>query len=1056
MLRSDYFQFRARYWPFALVLTCGLLLGYFAVRIFVAPSPRQYQLDFGEAKWIEPPKPSPVAYFRQKIFLSSAPEQAWLEVAATDSFTLLVNDRSVGSEKSLKTRVAGIYDIKARLTPGVNVIGVEVNRSSFPGSAQGLIYGMIKEPGHASSRIISDEAWKVTTYTGITGGYEPWSSPLTRDDLWPNSRVVAIERSVPMNWVKADPLLFSLPSAGRWILARDARRQAIFSTTINASKLHQETWIQVASSGDLDLLVNGKLVTTASAVPLKDAQSPRILPSTVLPPKPSQEPPPSDASTASAPPVSTLAPPSLDAYDISRWIKKGSNQIIAAIRSDTYPAMFLAEGFLVGKGGNPVRFQTDSSKWRVLGLSSKQQAAKSEEPVEAGNNGAAPWGYLRQGIVKQPNLTDFGDVVLAATIIFLVALATILMWLLASWIAAQANAEPIRSALVRDALFHAPITLALSFLLFLGYDYRLPDNWAFQPRFFTGAILSLIAIHLFHFGVRRHRKRAKSLFRSLAKFPVAKALPYLLFAAIVGLGFALRYHSLGFISFDHDEMGIITKSKGVFQRGYPYNEIRGVIKPVGTYELIPYSVAISGKIFGYSEWSTRLPSCLCGTLTIAVIIVMGRRLFNWRTGLISGLIYACLTLNIRWAQNAFYLQQCQLAAMLTFWFFYEAISVRPLSRIWLTAASVSFAATYLSWEGSGFVLPALFASLVVVRWGEWWWLKERHIYVCLFFLAALVIAQYCWRTLGGNPYLMIGSGLSNLSGPSLFFLKHGYSPTFYLDELFFAESHVLFTVMLLLAIPFCWRHRGFRYVVTLLASFLIIYTNFLGALSPRYCYFYQPLLLLGAVAGAVMLYDRLIALAWREGNSLLARSFAHATGLGLIVLLFLQSNDWLVKAYSFSAEGDAPGQMSRMNTYRYDYRGAAYYVRDHWQPGDIVIPLISHVFENYTGRPGDYYLDTLYAKRVSYSDRLDEPALIEKFRGNPVIRSVTELQEVTHRGRRTWIVFVPFGGFKKASSPAVLDYLEKNSKTVFESYRAKVFLIEGANQPASVVGSSNG
>src|SRR5438128_5336395 len=152
-----YFRLHARYWPAGLVIICGAILGYFFLRTYVLPLPRQYQLDFGDAKWIEPRQFSPVAYFRQKFFLIQAPEQAWLEVAATDSFNITINGRHVGMETSLRTRVAGIYDIKGTLTPGTNVIAVAVNRDSYPEPAQVLIRGAIKQPGHDPLPVLSDE-----------------------------------------------------------------------------------------------------------------------------------------------------------------------------------------------------------------------------------------------------------------------------------------------------------------------------------------------------------------------------------------------------------------------------------------------------------------------------------------------------------------------------------------------------------------------------------------------------------------------------------------------------------------------------------------------------------------------------------------------------------------------------------------------------------------------------------------------------------------------------------------------------------------------------------
>ncbi|PYL98430.1 MAG: hypothetical protein DMF19_14265 [Verrucomicrobia bacterium] len=80
---------RARRWSLVLVLLCGGVLGYFVFRTCASPLHMQYQLDFGAAQWIEPAEFAPVAYFRKEIFLNTAPEQAWLEIAATDSFVLI-------------------------------------------------------------------------------------------------------------------------------------------------------------------------------------------------------------------------------------------------------------------------------------------------------------------------------------------------------------------------------------------------------------------------------------------------------------------------------------------------------------------------------------------------------------------------------------------------------------------------------------------------------------------------------------------------------------------------------------------------------------------------------------------------------------------------------------------------------------------------------------------------------------------------------------------------------------------------------------------------------
>jgi 4-amino-4-deoxy-L-arabinose transferase-like glycosyltransferase len=1071
---------RARRWSLGLVLLCGSALGYYVFHTFASPLHRQYQLDFDAAQWIEPAEFAPVAYFRREIFLSAAPEQAWLEIAATDSFVLIVNGHRVGNESSLKTRIAQIYDIKEFLNPGTNVIAISVTRYSYPGSAQLLVCGGFRETGGGRGSFVSDENWRVTPKTGIVQGTEEWSSPLVQEQVWPNAqRATIIEHPVHITWVDTNPLLLRLPPSGKWIVAENATPEAVFSASVNAERARPETWIQVASSGSLDLLVNGKLIVSATTSAFNEPITPRLPPLTIEPsekgeptpipaivrppengkpmptPRPSASPfaSPSASPTATATPVQSpiasrsmtalLQKPTLEAYDISYWIKKGPNTIVAAVRNEQGSASFLASGFMVRKNGTIQQFETNSD-WQVR----EQQSVQAHGAVETGINGSAPWGCLTQRLGKPANLSDFDMVAKPLAVLLLAIVGTIAVWLLTSRFVAAARNEPLRYALARDALFHAPITVGLLFLLLPKYDIRFPIDWPFQPKFVALAVVAFLAVRLLH-AVSRWRITAdlRARIRQIKNTVSADALSYLLLAAIIGLGFALRYHDFSVMSFDHDEYYLIGKSKGIWELGFPFSRIAGEIIPLTTYELVPYPMALTGLIFGVSEWSMRLPSCLMGTLCIGIIALMGHRLFNWRTGLTAALIYACLPTNIRYAQNCFYPQQCQFMAMLTFWLFYEAIRDRPLHRKYLTAASVAFCAAYLSWEGSAFILLALFLALLVVRWGEWWWVKEFHLYRCVFFMAMLVIAQFSWRLLASDRYLLIGFSKA-LAGPALFFLQYGWQPMYYVNCFLLSENHVFFTLVTLAGIAFCWRQPAFRYVVTVLAALVFCHTNFIAALSPRYFIYYQPLLILAGVAATVTLYDRLLSLARREGDSAVARSFAHAAGVAMLFLLFIQSNESLMKLYSLSSGGAGLGLMTRMNTYRYDYRGAAQYVKSHFQPGDLIIVGMPHVFEYYAGMSGDYYIDTILTTKITYSEKFAEPRFRDKFRGYPTIRDLKELREVTSRGRRTWLISVPYS--PQLDSPEAGLYLNEYAKVVFESYRAKVLLIGGESQPVNV------
>jgi hypothetical protein len=164
----------------------------------------------------------------------------------------------------------------------------------------------------------------------------------------------------------------------------------------------------------------------------------------------------------------------------------------------------------------------------------------------------------------------------------------------------------------------------------------------------------------------------------------------------------------------------------------------------------------------------------------------------------------------------------------------------------------------------------------------------------------------------------------------------------------------------------------------------------------------------------------------------------------LLLLLFVQSNESVLKTYQLSSAGDAPQMMARLNTYRYDYRGAAEFVKNHARPGDVILPGIPHVFNYYAGIPGTYFLNTLFSSKVPYNQLLDEPRFADKFGGLPVIRNIAELKDVVNRSGRAWVIFAPYSSFDKLNSPAVLDYIHENSRAEFESYRAKVLLIQGA------------
>lgn len=1039
-----------------IVTLFGLGFGGLVCRTFVMPPDPKHSLDFAAAQWIEARDDSPSAYFRKEIYLTQPPKQAWLQVAATDSFEAVVNDAFLGAKTLVSQRGTGLFDLKLRLQPGKNSVAVRVSRSSYPGAAQLLARLVIREHGENIREIVSDESWKAAVNTSMVPAGLSWSAWHLDDSNWASAaRATVSARFLTIEQVSLNPLLLQRQPRAGWIAAPASTASEItFLKRLELKRRPRESWLQIAATGSYDLVVNGRIAATQTA---PDAFGTMLAASSATSPAPVSTPAEFDslpiepnaaiAETVRLPKRDPFSPPPaampvLDAFCITPWLRSGTNEIAVHLRPARAEAALLAEGLVVAPDGSLTDFISDGT-WvsQAAGVSEDSRLSPQAASVVAAY-GAPPWGTLkqRQGRTLAASL-DAGQILEIVCAMLGVLAGVLLCWLGAGALAARTTGLTLEHALMRDALLHAPLVGLLAILWLANFEVRLPEYWCYQPRVAGGVLLVFALVRLLHFVPRTHVPAASAVPRSaVERGGPGHAVAMVLLVAIITLGFGLRYHNLGEMSLDHDEMALIRKAPGVLAKGYPHDVIDGEIRTQHTYELVPYFLALSGWICGWSDWAMRLPSCFFGTITIGLVAWFGRRLWDWRVGLAAALLYACLPLNIRWAQNAFYPQQAQFFALLTFWLFYEAMREHPVRKAFLSAATVAFCFCYFSWEPSALLLIALGAGLLAVRPGDWSWMKEPHLYRCLFFCAAIVLAQLCFRRLATDPYLYLVSNLSQVDGPSLVFLDPGYEPLYYVKNLLLGENHVIFTIVAVAGVPFCWRHPGVRYVAALLITLLALYTNFLPAYAPRYFYYYQPLLLISAVAVAIHLVDGMRA----AGNRVTVPGVARFSGAVILMVFFLSSNALIARTWRLSSAPDRPGFTTRMGVYRIDYREAARFVKANLRPGDVVIPRMPHLYEFYAGVPGHYFLNSQLGARIKYSERSGGGRYVDKFAGYPSLGSLGDLEDVVNRSGRTWVVFALYGGARRINSPEVLEYLDRYSRIMFESYDARVLLLEGA------------
>lgn len=147
-------------------------------------------------------------------------------------------------------------------------------------------------------------------------------------------------------------------------------------------------------------------------------------------------------------------------------------------------------------------------------------------------------------------------------------------------------------------------------------------------------------------------------------------------ALLLLLGFALRLYRLDGQSIWFDEAYTLTLSKlppdELVQRMLDEEDFH----PPLHYLLLHYWY----KLAGYSVFSARLWSALCGTGCVAAIFLLTRALFDTRTGLVAALLFAVAQSPLMFAQEARPYAQLHLLGLLAAFSFVRAQSLR--SRAW--------------------------------------------------------------------------------------------------------------------------------------------------------------------------------------------------------------------------------------------------------------------------------------------------------------------------------------------------------------------------------------
>jgi hypothetical protein len=181
----------------------------------------------------------------------------------------------------------------------------------------------------------------------------------------------------------------------------------------------------------------------------------------------------------------------------------------------------------------------------------------------------------------------------------------------------------------------------------------------------------------------------------------ANTLEAIAMLGVILVGIALRFYNLGRWSFWGDEYITVMRVQTLDQLSLTQRSL---------------SLILTGwamELFGVSEWSARLVPSVFGILTIPVLYLLARRMFNRQVALFASAFLAISPWHLYWSQNARFYTALLLFSMLGLFLFYLGLEE---NRPWYLVASLFFFGLSFSERpiGAFFVLVA--ALYIALLW----------------------------------------------------------------------------------------------------------------------------------------------------------------------------------------------------------------------------------------------------------------------------------------------------------------------------------------------------
>jgi 4-amino-4-deoxy-L-arabinose transferase-like glycosyltransferase len=1066
---------------FCLLLAC-LGSSWFAYQYSLVPQAKSFAPDWHGAQWIQANDGNaPTAYFRYATTLHTLPDNAFVEIAASQVFNLYVNGTLIGSSDTDINNYprAYMYDISSSLVPGANVIAIRVD--NLDSKLPFLRATIITSSGGVITYDETGAEWQATAQadlvypqdTAFSQEMKAWTEQTFDAQQWPPARPAAQVSLSPLLLV--NPLLYEQPFTTTWIAGSNAQ-DAYFSRQITLAGDFSTVWLRIAATGMTDVFINGYQVIALSEQPISIRQI------VIRHGKPSE---------------GYRYALSLGAYDVSSYLHPGVNTIAVhvlspqaaeTIKLPANPPPLEAEAaldLLTSDAQGHMRWLTLADGWNVAraavpGWTTGGGAASAWTP-------AVPTG-LPQGYdliyLSQSNLLTSGQqvsqIIPAALILALIlccCAGVLLSWLLMSLFAARFLSRPRRFALETMSLAFLPALAIEGLLLALAKEPQIARPFPYT-RFWGLLLLALVGVgygllwlHMRRGSIKRQTGGHKLLDSRLHLIPdgrpqgspprptstpaptiqqgssiiTFRVLSWLKshwgLVAILLVTMPMVCYNLGYESFWQDELDSYNVAQSITHTGLSF-------LPSGFYypkaELYSYTLAFVMKVFGDQVGTLRMVSAVEYGLTVILLYYVGCYFFDRRVAILATVLLAFSTQELLWARQVRMYQQAELLTLLTLFLFYRALQERKRARRCYLAVG-ALLVTYLSHEETFIVLPGLVICVLLVSWIE---RKKGHrlpeiLYNKHWWFAAgigvsIIALQLLTVQLTHPP--MLGTDLT--TRPDVQLTTDNIS---YYFNIFFQSPDYpwLNTVLALLGSFWAMRSKNLR--LQYIALFLIIGTLTLVFVftmqSDRYFY---PLSTFYFLMDAYALVKTLRAI-WNFARTRRAHQrTAHTRpSLPLKLLMTLIAGPLCLSVLiapmlPLISYNLLVSRVSGLPYYYHEtnYAGTAQFMRQHLRKGDIVISVVADPLVLYYVGQSDYFFSIDRALFL-----LEQNGhIVDTYTGKIALINQADFNAVLSSHTRVWLISE---GYKSQNELEKHFIIPADFHIVYTEYGIAVYLRGG-------------